>query len=100
MCRLIASAPIGPMQMVYPSASDLAVRSRPRVRAPPGRLSITICCPSSLPSSAPRMRATVSVALPAACGTMSLIGLSGYCAAAPVANTQASNNGNNRSERM
>ena len=38
------------------------------------------------------MRATVSVALPAACGTMSLIGLSGYCAAAPVANTHASNN--------
>jgi hypothetical protein len=31
---------------------------------------------------------------------MSRIGLSGYCAAAPVANTHASNNGNNRSERM
>ena len=41
-----------------------------------------------------------SVALPAACGTMSLIGLSGYCAAAPFANTHASNNGINRRDRM
>ena len=31
------------------------------------------------------MRATVSVALPGACGTISLIGLSGYCPCAPAA---------------
>src|SRR5437879_3537392 len=91
MWRVMASAPIGPMQIVYPSGSAFAVRSRPMVSAPPGRLSITICWPSSLPSSAPRMRATVSVALPAACGTMSLTGLSGYCAAAPWAKAHASN---------
>jgi len=45
------------------------------------------------------MRATVSVALPAACGTMSLMGLSGYCAAAPLANAQTSGR-INRSVRM
>src|SRR5262245_45551048 len=60
------------------------------VNAPPGRLSTTICWPISLPSSAPRMRATVSVALPAACGTISRIGRSGYSATAWVASTQAS----------
>ena len=70
------------------------------VSAPPGRLSTTICCPISLANSAPRMRATVSVALPAACGTISLIGLSGYCAAAPVANAQASSNRVKRNVRM
>src|SRR5262245_60720807 len=70
------------------------------VSAPPGRLSTTTCCPISLASSAPMMRATVSVALPAACGTMSLIGLSGYSAAALVANAQASSVKVNRSPRM
>src|SRR5688500_17321890 len=61
------------------------------VSAPPGRLSTMICWPSSLPSSAPRMRATVSVALPAACGTISRTGLSGYSAAAGNAHVPASN---------
>jgi hypothetical protein len=46
------------------------------------------------------MRATVSVALPAACGTMSLIGLSGYSAAAPVANVHASSNSQRRRPRI
>ena len=39
------------------------------------------CRPAAGPSSAARMRATVSVALPAACGTINRIGLSGYSAA-------------------
>src|SRR5262249_42045651 len=103
--RVMASAPIGPMQIVYPSGSAFAVRSRPSVSAPPGRLSTTTCCPISLPSSAPRMRATVSVALPAACGTMSRTGRSGYSAAAGVdspsaATAQASTNGTKRRPRM
>jgi len=46
------------------------------------------------------MRATVSVALPAACGTMSLMGLSGYCAAAPVANAHISSSRVNRNARI
>src|SRR5437588_9566636 len=48
------------------------------------------CWPSSLASSAPRMRATVSVALPAACGTMRRTALSGYSAAAGETNTARS----------
>ena len=47
------------------------------VKAAPGLFSITIVWPSCGPNSAARMRATVSVALPGACGTISLIGLSG-----------------------
>src|SRR5438093_36261 len=45
----------------------------PMVSAPPARLSITIGWPISLASSAPSRRATVSVALPAACGTTIVI---------------------------
>src|SRR3984893_9820402 len=48
-----------------------------------------ICWPICSASAAPRMRATVSVALPAACGTMRWIGRSGYSAAAPVAKAHA-----------
>src|SRR4051812_20599838 len=51
------------------------------VSAPPGRSSTTTCWPSSGVSSAASNRATVSVALPAACGTTNLIGWSGYSAA-------------------
>src|SRR6185503_6659949 len=56
----------------------------PMVSAPPGRFSTTTGCPRGFDISGARMRATVSVALPAACGTISLTGRSGYCAAAPV----------------
>src|SRR5688572_28017308 len=62
----------------------------PRVNAPPGRLSTTTFWPSFLESSGARLRATLSVALPAACGTTSRIGRSGYCAAAaPAARSRA-----------
>src|SRR6185295_2512383 len=57
----------------------------PMVSAPPGRFSTTTGCPSGRDISGARMRATVSVALPAACGTTSRSGLSGYCAAEPAA---------------
>src|SRR5262245_13985226 len=53
----------------------------PMVSAPPGRLSTTTAWPSSLASAGPTMRAMLSVALPAACGTTRRIGRSGYCAA-------------------
>ena len=52
----------------------------PIVSAPPGRLSTTTCCPRDFDISGARMRETVSVALPGACGTMNRIGLSGYSA--------------------
>src|SRR5262245_47194549 len=54
----------------------------PMVSAPPGRFSTTTGWPSDFAISGASMRATVSVALPAACGTMSRNGLSGNCAAA------------------
>ena len=57
----------------------------PMVSAPPGRFSTTTAWPSAFDNSGERMRATVSVALPGACGTMKRIGRSGYCAAAPAA---------------
>src|SRR5688572_24444180 len=57
----------------------------PMVSAPPGRFSTTTVWPSAFVSSGARMRATVSVALPGAWGTMKRIGRSGYCAAAPAA---------------
>src|SRR5688572_32839229 len=53
----------------------------PMVSAPPGRLSTTTGCPSSFDNAGPTMRAMLSVALPAACGTIRRIGRSGYCAA-------------------
>src|ERR1044071_9790374 len=56
--------------------------SMPMVRAPPGRLSTTTFCPSCLLNSGARVRETLSVALPAAWGTTSRIGRSGYCALA------------------
>src|SRR5687767_6450019 len=59
----------------------------PMVRAPPGRFSTTTLAPSCRPSSGASRRATLSVALPAACGTTSRIGRSGYCAPAPPAET-------------
>jgi hypothetical protein len=46
------------------------------------------------------MRATVSVALPAACGTINRIGLSGYSAAAPVVNVHTSSNGTTRTPNI
>src|SRR5688500_10592726 len=62
----------------------------PMVNAPPGRLSTTTFWPSCLESSGARVRATLSVALPAACGTTSRIGRSGYwAAAAPAATSRA-----------
>src|ERR1700719_3689273 len=51
-----------------------------------------ICWPICSARAAPRMRATVSVALPAACGTMRWIGRSGYSAAATVAKAKAHTN--------
>src|SRR5258706_12947570 len=57
----------------------------PMVSAPPGRFSTTTGCPSGRDISGARIRATVSVALPAACGTTSRRGRSGYCAAAQTA---------------
>src|SRR5688572_26672696 len=59
----------------------------PMVRAPPGRFSTTTLAPSWRPSSGASRRATLSVALPAACGTIMRIGRSGYCAPAPPAET-------------
>src|ERR1700676_5458336 len=70
------------------------------VSAPPARSSTTICAPSSRPSSAARMRATVSVALPAACGTINPIGRSGYSAKAPVGNAVHRSMKTNRRLRM
>src|SRR6478735_8815821 len=53
----------------------------PIISAPPGRLSTTICCFNCWASSAATSLATVSEALPGACGTISLIGRTGYSAA-------------------
>src|SRR5688572_24047552 len=53
----------------------------PMVSAPPGRLSTTTAWPSSLASAGATMRAMLSVALPAACGTTRRSGRSGNCAA-------------------
>src|SRR5690349_6861811 len=70
----------------------------PSVSAPPGLSSTMMVPPRMGAISAARMRATVSVALPAACGTIRRIGLSGYSAnavagSAPIAqaNTNAPN---------
>src|SRR5687767_10838843 len=49
----------------------------PMVSAPPGRLSTTTAWPSSFASAGATMRAMLSVALPAACGTTRRIGRSG-----------------------
>src|SRR6185312_8943127 len=54
------------------------------VSAPPGRSSTSTVWPSSGPSTAASRRAALSVALPAACGTISRIGRSGYSARAAV----------------
>src|SRR5688572_28652554 len=70
MWRVMASAPTGPW---------------PMVSAPPGRFSTTTLVPSWRPSSGASRRATLSVALPAACGTTRRIGRSGYCAKATCA---------------
>src|SRR5258707_11793540 len=56
--------------------------SRPMVKAAPGRFSTMMVWLSCGPSSDAKMRATVSVALPGACGTINRIGLSGYSARA------------------
>src|SRR6185503_9494271 len=64
----------------------------PMVSAPPGRLSTMTGWPSSLDSAGATMRAMLSVALPAACGTTSRIGRSGYCAAAGHAAPRATTN--------
>src|SRR5688572_26732325 len=61
----------------------------PMVSAPPGRFSTTTLAPSCLASSGASRRATLSVALPAACGTIMRIGRSGYCAAALPARTSS-----------
>src|SRR4051812_5298881 len=58
------------------------------------------CWPSSLASSAPRIRATVSVALPAACGTIRRTALSGYSARAGGANRPANNSARTAKRRM
>src|SRR6185436_9712364 len=55
------------------------------VRAPPGRFSTTIGWPSTFDISGARMRETVSVALPGACGTTSRSARSGYWPKAPAA---------------
>src|SRR5262245_4316123 len=64
----------------------------PMVSAPPGRLSTTTGWPSSFESAGPTMRAMLSVALPAACGTTRRIGRSGNCAAAGHAAPRARRN--------
>src|SRR6185312_1701571 len=71
----------------------------PSVSAPPGLSSTITVPPSAGPSSAARMRATVSVALPAACGTISRIGWSGYSANAATGHahsTQADSSARNK----
>src|SRR5690242_9100455 len=89
MWRVMASAPTGPMPMVYPSGSLFATASMPMVSAPPGRLSTTTGWPSCFAIPGETSRATLSVALPAACGTTKRTGRSGYrsgdCAAAMLA---------------
>src|SRR6185437_10693430 len=60
------------------------------VSAPPGRSSMMTCCPSSCDSTAPSSRAALSVALPAACGTISRIGWSGKSAATAALQAQIS----------
>src|SRR5687768_6704914 len=53
----------------------------PMVSAPPGRLSTITAWPSSRARAGATMRAMLSVALPAACGTTRRRGRSGNCAA-------------------
>ena len=55
--------------------------SRPMVKAAPGLFSMMIFWSRTVRARPPAMRATVSVALPGACGTISRIGLSGNCPA-------------------
>src|SRR6476620_426435 len=54
----------------------------PMVWTAPGRLSTTICCPICFASSVASMRDTISDEEPGAEERISLIGRSGYCAAA------------------
>ena len=49
-----------------------------RISAPPGRLSTTICRVSACASSTAPMRATLSDALPGACGTIKRMARLGY----------------------
>src|SRR5689334_2969497 len=68
----------------------LATASMPIVSAPPGRFSTTTGWPSGRAISGASNRARLSVALPAACGTMSLSGFSGYPASAAAATPRRS----------
>src|SRR5437773_2689836 len=56
----------------------------PTVPPAPGRLSITICCPSRALSSVAIMRLVTSGPLPGPQGTMNRMGFVGYCANAEV----------------
>src|SRR6266566_2769705 len=56
----------------------------PTVPPAPGRLSITICCPSRALSSVATMRLVTSGPLPGPQGTMNRMGFVGYCANAEV----------------
>src|SRR5260221_12708336 len=56
----------------------------PTVPPAPGRLSITICCPSRALSSVATIRLVTSGPLPGPQGTMNRMGFVGYCANAEV----------------
>src|SRR5262245_58781068 len=59
------------------------------VKAAPGLFSMTMVCPRMDPSSVASSRASTSVALPGACGTIRRIGFSGNAAEASPGNSHA-----------
>jgi hypothetical protein len=71
-----AMAP-GSNKTVYPSGSDFATYSVPRLLPAPGLFSMNTCWPHIAESLSASMRATVSVGPPAATGTMMRTGLLG-----------------------
>jgi hypothetical protein len=60
----------GSNSKVYPSGSDFATYSVPRLLPAPGLFSMNTCWPHIAESLSASMRATVSVGPPAATGTM------------------------------
>src|SRR5690348_15326412 len=68
------------MIRVYPSGAACAALVLAIVPPAPTTFSTTSCCPSVRDMLSPTMRATTSVGPPAAKGTMSVIGRSGYAA--------------------
>src|SRR5262249_15561048 len=73
---------------VYPSGGDFATSSAPTMLFAPGLFSMTMGCPMLSWTFCATRRVTVSVIPPGVYGTIHLIGLDGYWAAAGNATMQ------------